>query len=195
MIAEAILSPALLPLARLTCDRYHAMIASGLFHEDERLELIDGYLVKKMSICSNHAGVVNALNRLLNRSLGDRVIVAVQNPISIHEYSEPEPDLVIAKFREDFYAKSHPQPEDVLLVIEVADTSLDYDLKAKVPLYAAAGIPEVWLVNLNDHTLTVFHQPEGIAYLQSTRLTAEDSVSVPGYPDICVPLAQIGLGA
>lgn len=195
MIAEAILSPALLPLARLTRERYHAMIASGLFNEDERLELIDGYLVQKMSIGSNHAGVVNALNRLLNRSLGDRVIVAVQNPISIHEYSEPEPDLVIAKFREDFYAKGHPQPEDVLLVIEVADTSIDYDLKAKVPLYAAAGIPEVWLVNLNDSTLTVFNHPEGIAYQQSTRLTVEDSVAVPGYPDIRFPLAQMGLGA
>ena len=171
------------------------MIASGLFHEDERLELIDGYLVKKMSIESLHASVVKGLNYHLSCQLARRAIVAVQDPISIHEYSESEPDLVITKFREDFYAKSHPQPEDVLLVIEVADTSLDYDLKAKVPLYAAAGIPEVWLVNLNDHTLTVFNQPEGIAYHQSTRLTAEDSVSVPGYPDIRVPLAQIGLGA
>lgn len=193
MTTQGTASPALLPLARLTCERYHAMIASGLFHEDERLELIDGYLVQKMSIGSNHAGVVNALNRQLNRLTGDDAIVAVQNPVSIHEYSEPEPDIVVAKFREDFYTQGHPSPQDVLLVVEVADTSLEYDLKAKVPLYAAAGIPEVWLVDLNAGTLTVFQQPEGAGYRAQSVLTARDEVKVPGIKNATLSLAQIGL--
>ncbi len=194
MIAEAVPNPALLPLARITRERFHAMIATGLFAEDERLELIEGYLVQKMPIGSNHAGVVNALNRLLNRLLGDQAIVTVQNPITIHEFSEPEPDLVIAKFREDFYSKGHPEPKDVLLVIEVADTSLEYDLKAKVPLYASADIPVVWLVNLNVGTLTVFSEPEGTAYKQSVTLTAQNSVAIPGCDGTVLALSQIGIG-
>ncbi len=125
--------------------------------------------------------------------MGDEAIVAVQNPITIHEYSEPEPDWVVAKFREDFYTKDHPTPHDVLLVVEVADTNLEYDLKAKVPLYAVASILEVCLVNLNSNTLTLFQQPEGIGYREQVSLTAKDIVQVPGFEGATLVLDQIGL--
>jgi len=182
-----------LPLARITTAKYHALIRSGAFTEEDRLELIDGYLVQKMSIGSLHAGVVKALNFLLSRRIGDRAIVAVQDPISINEYSEPEPDVVIAKFREDFYKNAHPEPADVLLVIEVADTSLTYDRTAKIPLYAAAGIAESWLIDLSSHQVTVFSRPDGAAYLQSQVYGVGDSLQVPGFSDVQVTVAELGL--
>jgi Uma2 family endonuclease len=182
-----------LPLARLTTAKYHALIRSGAFTEDDRLELIDGYLVQKMSIGSLHAGVVKALNFLLSRRLGERVIVSIQDPISINEYSEPEPDVVIAKFREDFYKNAHPEPADVLLVIEVADTSLTYDRTAKIPLYAAAGIAESWLVDLTARHITVFSQPDGAAYLKAQTYHAAETLSVPGYPDVTLTVDELGL--
>ncbi|MFN0079958.1 MAG: Uma2 family endonuclease [Prosthecobacter sp.] len=191
MVATA--SIAELPLARITCEKYHALIQSGAFTEDDRLELINGYLVQKMSIGPNHAGAVKALNFLLNRRLGDRAIVAVQDPITINEYSEPEPDIVIARFRDDFYRQSHPGPGDVILVIEVADSSLSYDLTAKIPLYAAAGIPEAWLVNLNARQMTVFRQPEGAAYTQSEVFKDGDTVAVPGFADVTLRMDELGI--
>lgn len=182
-----------LPLARITCEKYHALIRSGAFTEDDHLELINGYLVQKMSIGSNHAGVVKVLNFLLGKRLGDRAIVAVQDPITINEYSEPEPDIVVAKFREDFYRRGHPTPSDILLVIEVADTSLSYDLNAKVPLYAAAGIGETWLVDLAGRHLTVFSHPDGAAYSQARVCQAGDAVTVPGFPDVTLQVSELEL--
>ncbi|MFZ4596944.1 MAG: Uma2 family endonuclease [Verrucomicrobiaceae bacterium] len=179
MIGTA-LPPESPPLMRLTCDRYHAMIQHGFLTEDDPVELINGYLVTKMSIGPNHGGTVNRLNRLLSKRLGDDVIIAVQNPITIHEYSEPEPDIVVAKHRDDFYANRHPQPEDILLVIEVADTSLAYDRSAKIPLYAACGIVESWLVDLAQHEVTVYRQPAGAAYAQSQVYRAGDLLPLPG---------------
>ncbi len=182
-----------LPLARLTTAKYHAMIRSGVFTEDDRLELIDGYLVQKMSIGSLHAGVVKALNFLLSRRIGDRAIVSVQDPLCINEYSEPEPDIVIVKFREDFYKNAHPQPADVLLVIEVADTSLTYDRTAKIPLYAAAGISESWLVDLTSRQITVFSDPDGAAYLKTQIFKPGDTLHLPGLPDISLVVDELGL--
>ncbi|MBL9183992.1 MAG: Uma2 family endonuclease [Verrucomicrobiaceae bacterium] len=168
------------PLLRISCDRYHEMIASGGLREDDRIELINGFLVTKMSIGSIHSAMVNRLNRLLSRLLGDSTIITVQNPITIHEYSEPEPDIVVARFREDFYAERHPYPQDILLVIEVADTSLAFDRDAKIPLYASCGIPESWLVDLNNHEIHVFRRPDGAAYQETHVFRAGDLIPVPG---------------
>lgn len=178
---------------RISCDFYHTMIASGGLTPDDRVELIDGYLVTKISIGPNHGAVVNRLNRLLNRKLGDGAIVTVQNPITIHDYSEPEPDIVVVKFREDFYAKQHPQPEDVLLIIEVADSSLAYDRNAKVPLYAAAGIPEVWLVDLPQSEIHAFRRPEGAVYTEQQSYKAGDALAVPGFEHIQISVSELGL--
>jgi hypothetical protein len=180
------------PLMRISCDRYHEMIASGGLREDDRIELIEGYLVTKMSIGSLHSGMVNRLNRLLGRLLGDSAIVTIQNPVTIHEYSEPEPDVVVAKFREDFYADRHPYPEDILLVIEVADTSLAFDREAKIPLYASCGIPESWLVDLIHHEIHVFRRPDGAKYQETLVFRSGDLLPVPGSTQT-LAVAELGL--
>ena len=180
------------PLMRISCDRYHEMIASGGLREDDRIELINGYLVTKMSIGSLHSGMVNRLNRLLGRLFGDAAIVTIQNPVTIHEYSEPEPDVVVAKFREDFYADRHPYPEDILLVIEVADTSLAFDREAKIPLYASCGIPESWLVDLIHHEIHVFRRPDGAAYQETLVFRSGDLLPVPGSTET-LAVAELGL--
>jgi Uma2 family endonuclease len=177
---------------RISCDRYHEMIASGGLREDDRIELIEGYLVTKMSIGSLHSGMVNRLNRLLGRLLGDSAIVTIQNPVTIHEYSEPEPDVVVAKFREDFYADRHPYPEDILLVIEVADTSLAFDREAKIPLYASCGIPESWLVDLIHHEIHVFRRPDGAKYQETLVFRSGDLLPVPGSTQT-LAVAELGL--
>ena len=122
MITDA-LPPSAPPLARLTCEKYHAMIRLGVLGENDQLELINGYLVTKMSIGSPHSAVRSRLEQLLIRLLPDSLLVRGQEPITIHDYSEPEPDIVVARFREDFYSGTHPEPQDLLIVIEVADTS------------------------------------------------------------------------
>jgi len=180
------------PLMRISCDRYHEMIASDGLREDDRIELIEGYLVTKMSIGSLHSGMVNRLNRLLGRLLGDSAIVTIQNPVTIHEYSEPEPDVVVAKFREDFYADRHPYPEDILLVIEVADTSLAFDREAKIPLYASCGIPESWLVDLIHHEIHVFRRPDGAKYQETLVFRSGDLLPVPGSTQT-LAVAELGL--
>ena len=169
------------------------MIEQGFITEDERTELINGLLYTKMSIGSSHGGMVNRLMRLLTRLLGDSVIIAVQNPITINEYSEPEPDIVVAKFRDDYYGQSHPQPDDILLVIEVADTSLAFDRDTKVPLYAACGIKETWLLDLTSGTITSYRDPDGATYRQQQVFRNADTLSMAAFPDIAVSLSELGL--
>jgi len=140
-------------------DEYHRMAEAGILSEDDRVELIEGEIIKMSPIGSHHVGCVNRLNTLLNRRVGPAAIVSVQNPIRLDEYSEPEPDLALLKPRDDFYAQSLPTAGDVLLIIEVAETSVDYDRDVKLPLYARAGIPEVWLANLPDDRVEAYSQP------------------------------------
>jgi Uma2 family endonuclease len=192
MTAVTQLPPHSPPLMRISCERYHEMIASGGLKEDDRIELIHGYLVTKMSIGSHHSAVVSRLERFLHRIATEDVIVRGQNPITIHEYSEPEPDVVIAKYRADFYAQRNPYPEDILLVVEVADTSLAYDRDAKIPLYAACGIPESWLIDLNNHQITVFRQPDGAAYTEQIVFRTGDAIPVPGSTQT-IAVADLGL--
>ncbi|GIW50689.1 MAG: hypothetical protein KatS3mg081_0044 [Gemmatimonadales bacterium] len=144
---------------RFTVAEYHKMAEAGILGEDDRVELLEGELVAMAPIGSRHATCVRRLNYLLSRGVGERAIVDVQNPIRLSEYSEPQPDLALLKPRPDFYAAAHPGPEDVLLVVEVAETSADYDREVKIPLYARAGIPEVWLVDLAGAQIETFRQP------------------------------------
>jgi Uma2 family endonuclease len=142
-----------------TVDEYYRMAQAGILTEDDRVELIEGEVIEMSPIGSRHAACVNRLNTLLNRLVGQQAIVSVQNPIYIDEFSEPQPDIALLRLREDFYVGSHPTASDVLLVIEVADTSVEYDRKKKLPLYARAGIPEVWLANLPEDRFEIHTQP------------------------------------
>lgn len=142
-----------------TVSDYYKMAEAGILSPDDRVELIRGEILKMSPIKSQHAGVINKLVKMLIRQLDDRATVAGQNPLHISKFSEPEPDIIVARFREDEYVERHPRPEDVFLLIEVADSSLAFDRKVKTPLYAQAGIPEYWIVNLNDRQIEIFRSP------------------------------------
>lgn len=137
---------------------------TGIIAPGCRVELINGEIIEMSPIKSPHAGTVKLLNRLLGKLLGDDVVISVQDPVELGIYSEPEPDLAILKYREDLYIHSHPQPSDVLLIIEVADSSLEKDREIKLPLYAAAGIGETWIVNLRDQQIEVSTEPTSKGY-------------------------------
>ncbi len=131
---------------RITVDEYHKMAEAGILGEDDRVELIGGEIVQMSPVGGRHVEVVGKLTRLLVRAAGDEWRVNVQSPISVPPYGEPEPDLAVVRERE--YGLELPTPKDVLLIIEVADTSLEHDSRVKLPLYASVGIPEAWLVDL-----------------------------------------------
>ena len=147
---------ALSPTAyRFTVKDYHRMAEADIFDPDDRVELIDGEVVKMAPIDSRHAGCVNRLNYLFVSRLGTRAVVAPQNPVEVDDYSEPQPDLVVLRAREDFYSNSHAVADDVLLVVEVSNTTLRFDLGRKADLYLAGGIPEGWVVDVNGGVVHV----------------------------------------
>ena len=143
-----------------TVDEYHKMIDAGVFVGNSDYELIEGEIVKKMTQGDLHIACINRLNMFFAPVLAGRAIVSVQNALIINEISEPEPDVTLLKFREDFYASGKATAEDVLLLIEVSDSTVKYDRDVKIPLYAAAEVPVVWLVNLPRQILEVYTQPE-----------------------------------
>ncbi|GIX47743.1 MAG: hypothetical protein KatS3mg131_1954 [Candidatus Tectimicrobiota bacterium] len=166
-----------LPKRRFTVAEYHKMAEAGILGEDDRVELIEGELVAMSPIGSRHATCVRRLNALLSRGAGERAIVDVQNPVRLGEHSEPQPDLALLKPRADFYAAEHPGPEDLLLVVEVAETSAEYDREVKVPLYARFGVPEVWLVDLAGECVEVYRHPSPQGYQVVQTLRRGDTVA------------------
>jgi Uma2 family endonuclease len=153
---------------RFTVDDYHRMGEAGILHEDDRVELIEGELVEMAAIGTKHFSCVNRLTRLLVMNVGDEAIVSVQNPVRLNEYTEPQPDLTVIRPRD--YRLSLPGPEDVLLLIEVSDTTLAYDRGIKLPLYARAGIREVWIVDLPGETIERYTDPSEEGYRRADRL-------------------------
>ena len=151
-------------------DEYYRMAQAGVFSEDDRIELIEGEVVEMSPIGKRHAACVRRLDRILQRGIGELAIVSVQAPISIHDFSEPQPDVAMLTPRADFYSNAHPTPQDVLVIIEVADTSLDYDRSVKIPLYALAEIPEAWLIVLPKDVIEVYSEPKNGKYQTVRRL-------------------------
>ena len=147
-----------------TVKDYHLIGETGIIPEGRRVELLNGEIVKMSPIKSPHASTVKVLISILTSRLTEDFILDVQNPVELSEYSEPEPDLAILKFKADFYSSAHPKPEDVELLIEVADSTLQKDRKVKLPLYAEAGIKEVWIVNLKEQQIEVSTEPHQLGY-------------------------------
>ena len=140
------------------------MIDAGVFVGNSNYELIEGEIVKKMTQGEYHISCINRLNRIFSRKCGDEIIVSVQNAVVISEISEPEPDVTLLRFQEDFYASGKATTEDVLLLIEVSDSTVSYDRTTKIKLYAQAGVEEVWLVNLPKQVLEVHTEPTNGKY-------------------------------
>ncbi len=153
-----------------------------------------GELVEIAAIGSHHAACVRRLTRLFSQSLGDRALVWVQNPVRLDDFSEPEPDVALLCPRADYYEHAHPTPADVFLAVEVGDTgdtTAVSDAESKLPLYADAGVVEVWLVNLHSRRVEVCRRPEDGAYIERVRCGRGDPVAPGAFPDLVIDIASI----
>ncbi|MDP9442171.1 MAG: Uma2 family endonuclease [Actinomycetota bacterium] len=146
------------------------MAEAGVFGEDDRVELVEGEVIDMSPIGSRHAACVDRFNRLLVPALAVRAIVRVQSPVRLDDLSEPQPDLAVLRPRPDFYAGAHPGPDDVVVVVEVADTTSGWDRRVKVPLYGRAGVAEAWVVDLAEQVVYVFRGPGRDGYGEEVRL-------------------------
>ena len=176
---------------RLTVAHFHRMTELGIFAEDEHLELVEGDLIRMSPIGEEHARYTLQLSYLFSQLTAGKILVNVQNPLILDECNEPEPDLMLLKFRSDFYKKAKPCPADVLLVIEVADTSLAYDKTIKIPLYAKRGIPEVWLINLPQRCLEIYRQPSAQGYQHIWLPGLHESMAPELLPEAKIALADL----
>jgi len=174
-----------------TVAEYERMGKAGIFSEGKRVELIEGEIVEMSPIGKRHAACVARLTQFLSQMLQGRVVVWVQNPILLNDYSEPQPDVTVLKARADFYGQALPTPEDVLLVIEVSDSTLEYDRQIKVPLYARAGVPEVWIVNLADERIETYADPEGGAYVTTASAGRGEEVGARGVASLRLSVAEV----
>ena len=167
------------------------MIDAGVFVGNSNYELIEGEIVKKMTQGEYHISCINRLNRIFSRKCGDEIIVSVQNAVVISEISEPEPDVTLLRFQEDFYASGKATTEDVLLLIEVSDSTVSYDRTTKIKLYAQAGVEEVWLVNLPKQVLEVHTEPTNGKYKVVRKLNKNESVSPKLLPELTIKISDI----
>jgi Uma2 family endonuclease len=174
-----------------TVDEYFRMAKGGVFSPDDRVELIEGEVVEMSPIGSTHQGCVDELSSILTGIVGRTAIVRVQGPIHIDEYSEPQPDICLLKPRRDFYRRSHPVPADVLLVIEVADSSTQFDRNVKVPLYARAGIPEAWLILLVKDMVELHSEPVNGKYQKVQRLKRGKKLTSATLPSLTLSVDNI----
>jgi Uma2 family endonuclease len=167
---------------RFTVHDYHRMGEAGILHEDDRVELIEGEIVEMAAIGTRHFSCVNGLTRLLVRGVGDEAIVSVQNPVRLDEHNEPQPDLTVLRVRD--YRESLPVPEDVLLLIEVSDTTLRYDRGVKLPLYARAGIREVCILDLPGEVTECHTGPSGSSYRNTERARRGQALAPLALPEL-----------
>jgi Uma2 family endonuclease len=176
---------------RFTVHDYHRMGEAGILHEDDRVELIEGEIVEMAAISTRHFSCVNRLNQLLVISVGNEAVVSVQNPVRLNEHTEPQPDLAVIRPRD--YSESLPEPADVLLLIEVSDTTLAYDRGVKLSLYAQADIEEVWIVNLPADTIECYTDPAANGFRRVESKRRGQTLQSRALPDL-VPTADEVLG-
>ena len=186
-----------LPTRKFNLSEYHRLTEMGVFPHDERLELIKGDLIKMAAKNTRHTVCLSRLlKQLAILAINERAIIRMQDPITLGNDSEPEPDLVIAKIKEDDYLSSHPTADDIILVIEISDSSLRLDQEVKLPLYAQYQIPNYWILNVIDNCLETYSQPfqdkQGKSkYLHCAIFTDNDTVTIPNFPDISLNLTSI----
>lgn len=176
---------------RLTVADYRRMAEAGIFDEDSRVELIDGEIIDMSPIGSAHAGTVNRLIQSFGRAIGQAAVLSVQNPVILGEFSEPEPDIALLRPRDDFYTSAHPGPEDVLLIVEISQSSLRYDREVKIPLYARHDIPEVWLIDVEDKQIGLYREPAASAYQNVVDPAPLGTVTPQLLPEIAVDLSGL----
>lgn len=172
----------------ITVEEYHKMGEVGILKE-KGLELINGEIIEMSPKGSKHAAVLARINKILSQQLGE-FILRIQDPIIASNLSEPEPDVAILKYRADFYGEEHPHGKDVLLAIEISDTSISYDRKVKLPIYAESGVPECWLIDVNKKEIHTYWQPMGNAYKFSELVREGETIQAHHF-ELSIPLQQI----
>jgi Uma2 family endonuclease len=180
------------PTKHLTnLDEWRRMGEANIFSPESRVELINGEIIDMAPIGSNHAGHLKRITNFLALLVAGKAIVSVQDPLQLGDLSEPEPDFMLLKPNPDFYTSRHPIADDVLLLVEIADSSLKFDQTQKLRLYALHNIPEYWLINLNDICLEVYKKPHGEVYAEKTTIYSRDSITLSQLPSITVQVADI----
>src|SRR5688572_13398260 len=169
---------------KFTVDEYHRMGKAGILSRDDRVELIEGEIVEMPPIGVPHASHVGRISHLFSQAFFGRALVWVQNPLRLGARSEPVPDIMLLRPRDDFYAERHPIAADVLLIVEVSDTTLAYDQRTKLPLYAAHQIPETWIADLNHQLVQVHRQPGASGYANADSLGRDQTLSVLAFPKV-----------
>lgn len=167
------------------------MAETGILTEDDAVELLRGEIIEMSPINVAHASTVNRLIQLLAKKVGEQAILSVQNPLQINQESLLQPDVTLLRPREDFYSVGHPGPEAVLLLIEVADSSILYDRAAKARLYAAAGVVDYWIINLLARQIEVYREPQPDGYRMTIRYTPGESLLCLAFPDIAFNVDDI----
>jgi Uma2 family endonuclease len=176
---------------RLTVGEYYRMGEAGILPPDAHVELIEGEIIDMPPIGSPHAGTVDYIADVLRLACSGRAIVRVQNPVFLDMHSEPQPDIALLRPRPDFYRSAHPTPADVLLIVEVADTSPAYDTQIKMPLYARHGIPEVWLTDLPNRRFLVHRIPTQMGFQDVQTLTDLSAVTPLLLPEVSIELSDV----
>ncbi len=176
---------------KFTVAEYYRMAEVGILGPDERVELIEGEIIVMPPVGPAHSGEVNRLNHQFSHPDNDRFIVHVQNPVQLGDGSELEPDVALLRYRGDFYGTAHPTPADMLLVIEVADTSLEYDRGVKAHIYGRAGVPETWVKNLPEDCIERFTEPGPDGYAQYTVHHRGETLTPVSLPDLELPVDEM----
>lgn len=180
---------------RLTVAAYHQLGGIGVFNENSRVELMNGELITMPPIGEQHAGKTRRINQIFSRLVGTSAIVDVQNPVALDAHSEPQPDIALLKPRVDFYEHSHPRPEDILLLIEVSDSTLRYDREVKIPHYAKAGISEVWILDIAHQRLEIYRRPSADGYRQILYPELQEQVAPVLLPELLFSVDQLFISA
>jgi Uma2 family endonuclease len=176
---------------QFTVAQYHQMVEAGILTEDDRVELIEGEIIEMSPIGRRHAACVDRLNRLFGDRLRGRAIVRVQNPVQLSDRLEPQPDITLLQPKADFYESGHPQSRDILLLVEVADTTIEFDREIKMPLYAKSGVREVWLVDLNENAIAVYREPSLDGYKQVQELRRGQVLTVQAIAAISLAVDEV----
>lgn len=176
---------------RFSVKEYYRMAETGVLPLDARVELLNGQIIDMSPIGPFHGGLVGRLTRLFSKLSRDRWLVWPQNPLHLDDHSEPEPDVMLLKPAGDDYTTRHPRPDDVFLLIEVSDSTLDYDREEKLPAYGRAGVAEVWIVNLNEQTVEVYREPTFTGYGSKTILRAGNQAVPLFFPDAAIDVGEL----
>jgi Uma2 family endonuclease len=174
-----------------TTDEYYRMAEVGILTPEDRVELIEGEIVRMSPIGTRHAACVIRATDMFTLRFRGRAIVSVQNPAHLNQYNEPQPDILLLKPRKDYYSSQHPTADDTLLLLEVSDTTLKFDITVKIPIYAATGITEAWVADLRNDVIRVFRDPISGQYQTILTFNAEDELSILAFPNVAFKVSEL----